>query len=456
MEHLDVDKINQYFLEGKRVLKSDGKMIISTPNKTNRLGINNPYHIKEYTEEELDKILTSHFKYIVYYSLDDKGILNHGVSLKAVNIIAVCSDEEIEDPYKKYLLKKFNKNVDDMNNTEELVSYLISTFQGNVMQDNIDDLTIMMASYNRGSLLKHNLKNGLVFGQQTKVIVDDCSDDGNKKIIKSCIGNYGVESILFNNINIGVAESTEKLINLVNTKYVMGCGDDDNLICLNYDGFKDEFKNLNGSDIIIPRYILNLDEDNNLSVGYDRKEINKVPASEILKLMISSGEMFAFNAGAVFISDEYKRSCAEKVFKVAEDYVTLSRILGNNLQRTIKVSNNYVYVRRISNNTLSRTINKSKLTLNLLSLLVSGYYCCTNNLMSFSDVKEYIQYRGALLSELYGFGIEISDLIINYLNNDITLESFLKKAVKEGDMEDISLEDIPQEIINICTKGRGA
>lgn len=127
LEHLDVDKINQYFVEGKRVLKSDGKMIISTPNKTNRLGINNPYHIKEYTEEELDKILTSHFKYIVYYSLDDKGILNHGVSLKAVNIIAVCSDEEIEDPYKKYLLKKFNKNVDDMDNTEELFEYLINS-----------------------------------------------------------------------------------------------------------------------------------------------------------------------------------------------------------------------------------------------------------------------------------------------------------------------------------------
>lgn len=97
LEHLKLDDVESYFREAKRVLKDNGSMIISTPNKTNRQNINNPYHIREYTVEELNDILKKHFKEIVYYSISSDGILDYGISNMAINIIAICSDYKIED-----------------------------------------------------------------------------------------------------------------------------------------------------------------------------------------------------------------------------------------------------------------------------------------------------------------------------------------------------------------------
>ncbi|MEW8992953.1 methyltransferase domain-containing protein [Clostridium sp.] len=97
LEHLELDDVESYFREAKRVLKDNGRMIISTPNKTNRQNINNPYHIKEYTVQELNDILKKYFKEIVYYSISSDGILDYGISNMAINIIAICSDYKIED-----------------------------------------------------------------------------------------------------------------------------------------------------------------------------------------------------------------------------------------------------------------------------------------------------------------------------------------------------------------------
>ncbi|GEM_PF-802220 len=97
LEHLELDDVESYFREAKRVLKDNGRMIISTPNKTNRQNINNPFHIKEYTVEELNDILKKYFKEIVYYSISSDGILDYGISNMAINIIAICSDYKIDD-----------------------------------------------------------------------------------------------------------------------------------------------------------------------------------------------------------------------------------------------------------------------------------------------------------------------------------------------------------------------
>jgi len=88
MEHLPVDLVGAYFSEALRVLKNGGKMILSTPNKKARAHINNPYHIKEYTFEELDEILRSYFDSIEYYSCMSD--IRHGVDESAPGFIAVC------------------------------------------------------------------------------------------------------------------------------------------------------------------------------------------------------------------------------------------------------------------------------------------------------------------------------------------------------------------------------
>jgi len=58
IEHIHED---QYFLsEIKRVLKKNGKLILSTPNKKMSLS-RNPWHIREYTVSEMTDLLTDFF-----------------------------------------------------------------------------------------------------------------------------------------------------------------------------------------------------------------------------------------------------------------------------------------------------------------------------------------------------------------------------------------------------------
>lgn len=89
LEHLPLPLVDSYLCEAARVLKKDGSFLISTPNKTARNNINNPFHIKEYTFDELDSLLQRYFQEIEYFS-----VINHeyekGISNSSVNIIAVC------------------------------------------------------------------------------------------------------------------------------------------------------------------------------------------------------------------------------------------------------------------------------------------------------------------------------------------------------------------------------
>jgi ubiquinone/menaquinone biosynthesis C-methylase UbiE len=61
----------QMMLEIKRVLKPDGILLISSPDKRNYSdipGFNNPYHVKELYDHEFKKLIESHFRHACYYS----------------------------------------------------------------------------------------------------------------------------------------------------------------------------------------------------------------------------------------------------------------------------------------------------------------------------------------------------------------------------------------------------
>ncbi len=60
IEHLQ--NYQQYLQEVKRVLKSPGIFVLSTPNKDNYRGQTSPFHIKEFSLEELQKILAALFQ----------------------------------------------------------------------------------------------------------------------------------------------------------------------------------------------------------------------------------------------------------------------------------------------------------------------------------------------------------------------------------------------------------
>ncbi len=117
------DKHEEMMVEVKRILKSDGLLIISSPNRlvySDKANYQNPFHIKELYYDEFVHLLNRHFKYIRIYGQrlsvgsflsplqDSNGTSftaytgeSNSLSKKifALNdptyFVAICSDEEI-------------------------------------------------------------------------------------------------------------------------------------------------------------------------------------------------------------------------------------------------------------------------------------------------------------------------------------------------------------------------
>lgn len=126
IEHIAADLQKCFMEEARRVLKHDGILIISTPDKlyyTDKKGDKNHFHIKEFYESEFVAFLNSHFKYVSYakqscffgsyiHSLSHTSAVGlDGFALHKLNdeiaprneninefdyLVAVCSDNFIE------------------------------------------------------------------------------------------------------------------------------------------------------------------------------------------------------------------------------------------------------------------------------------------------------------------------------------------------------------------------
>lgn len=89
LEHLPLNLVEGFLSESIRVLKNNGKMVISTPNRAVRNNIHNPFHIKEYNFLEFDKMLNKYFSSIEYYSIVNNRLVK-GMNLAAYNMMAIC------------------------------------------------------------------------------------------------------------------------------------------------------------------------------------------------------------------------------------------------------------------------------------------------------------------------------------------------------------------------------
>lgn len=114
IEH--ISKPEKMMDEIKRILKPGGSLIISTPDKNNytdKRGTKNPFHIKEFYEEEFRALLSRYFRNIhlfnqqiafssVITSKDSSGLINYSGDFNQINrdngdtrlyCIAIASDE---------------------------------------------------------------------------------------------------------------------------------------------------------------------------------------------------------------------------------------------------------------------------------------------------------------------------------------------------------------------------
>ncbi|HHX60831.1 MAG TPA: class I SAM-dependent methyltransferase, partial [Epulopiscium sp.] len=111
IEHVGEEIQEEFLKEINRVLKTDGLLVISTPNKeiyTDTFNYSNEFHVKEFYPEEFRLFLEKYFKNVKFYNQTVEAnsliveenakiisILNNDLSLKSKYIIAVCSNEEI-------------------------------------------------------------------------------------------------------------------------------------------------------------------------------------------------------------------------------------------------------------------------------------------------------------------------------------------------------------------------
>jgi len=110
IEHVGEDIQKLFLNEVKRVLKEDGILVISTPNKkvyTDKRDYQNPFHIREFYKEEFHGFLTAYFKYVDFFyqlkenvhllSKENGPLLNNldsenNIVENSKYIVAICSD----------------------------------------------------------------------------------------------------------------------------------------------------------------------------------------------------------------------------------------------------------------------------------------------------------------------------------------------------------------------------
>ncbi len=145
IEHIENDK--EFVKEIYRVLKPNGKLIVTTPNKKMSL-TRNPWHIREYTISELDNLLMGHFK-----SVKKMGVFGNSNIMEYYNL-------------NKLLVKKITR-FDIFNLQYELPRYLLQ-----LPYDIFNRI-------NRKKLLKNNtslVSQISIDDYYMKDAIDDCFD----------------------------------------------------------------------------------------------------------------------------------------------------------------------------------------------------------------------------------------------------------------------------------------
>lgn len=116
IEHVD-ENIQQMFLkEAKRVLKPDGVLIMSTPNKaiyTDKSGYHNPYHIREFYPDEFKGFLYQEFNTLKLYNQSLYMVSNISDESQTEHNIRMLKNADL-DSTGKYMLALCTNHIESL------------------------------------------------------------------------------------------------------------------------------------------------------------------------------------------------------------------------------------------------------------------------------------------------------------------------------------------------------
>lgn len=131
------DKHDEMFMEIKRVLKPDGIMIMSSPDKKHyiQLGKDNPFHIKELFLEEFEELVLKYFNNSKTYfqkCINGSSVIGNIPDFRQINIVSGNYDEiftkEFEPLYN--IIIASNVKFDDVG---------LSIFDGEIITDQLNE-----------------------------------------------------------------------------------------------------------------------------------------------------------------------------------------------------------------------------------------------------------------------------------------------------------------------------
>ncbi|MFF2912166.1 class I SAM-dependent methyltransferase [Paenibacillus sp. NPDC057934] len=167
IEHVNKEIQNSFLKEAKRVLKPNGILIISTPNKsvyTDKSGYHNPFHISEFYIDDFKSFLKQEFKNVKLYnqslylvsSISDEAmkerrvrvIQNSSIDTEGKYMIALCSNGE--NPASYIDLSSVYKY--DSSFSINMSSLYASSKEGNYSQDHKQSTVLVTDEDNRFSV----------------------------------------------------------------------------------------------------------------------------------------------------------------------------------------------------------------------------------------------------------------------------------------------------------------
>lgn len=342
----------------------------------------------------------------------------------------------------KILLEELESNKKVLNKLSEIIRGVRQTEE---LSD--EELTILIPNYNRAKMLKSDLDRGLKLGNQPKLIVDDCSTQETEYLDQICGDKKYNANIIRKQINEGLAQSRWTGFQHISTKFTAFVDDDDMLVCIDADLATADIEKLNKDYLLlIPRYLLNLSGDI-LQPGYDRYCYNDRSAADVLRDIAQASEIKAMLAGgSIGCTEELRKHSFAREFKVAEDFVMLSRLFSANPAMKIGTTESLVHVRRVSDQTLSKTLTSNKLATGLISQCIACYHCLYLGIASQDEVLEWMKDRAALIQKLYDFGEDFETELIAYLTGGINEEVFIHFLALHGFKLYDSLDELAPEL----------
>jgi len=354
----------------------------------------------------------------------------------------------------RYSLKKqmmqINRLIEELLSFKNLIGKVKDILSGTVKPQELmlEDITVLIPSYNRAKLLKEDLDKGFKLGSQPKVIVDDCSTEETEwlEIINRDLPSYK-SRLIINENNSGVAESRRRGLEAIETKYTTFIDDDNMMLCLDRAALDQDISRLaNDVSVIVPRYIINYYSDR-LFLGYDRQCYNNLSGAQVLKNMAFSGEMMGLLTGGAIAETQWMSKYAYcPLFKASEDYVMLAKMLASKPESKVITTEALVFVRRFLDGGLTMNPNPLKLMLALIAQAIACYYCVKLDIANKDEVLRWMKDRAALIQKVYNFGESFETELIAYLTGEISEEVFIHFISLYGLKLENSLDELAPEL----------